>query len=81
VSGPWRILGATWVMTVRHDGFAGAAEGAQEAIVMWRDGSKRGSANIWRAKGRNLAKKEKIYGAQDESLWRTTPDKDYTSQN
>jgi hypothetical protein len=55
--------------------FAGAVEGAQQAIVMWRNGSKRGSENIWRTKGRNLAQKEKNYGAQDAKLWRTTPDK------
>jgi hypothetical protein len=47
------------------------------AILMRQDGSNnRGSETIWRTKGKNLEEKEKIYGAQDENLWRTTPDKD-----
>ena len=34
------LFRATWVMTVRHDGFAADAEGAQQEIVMWQEGSK-----------------------------------------
>ena len=69
-------------MTVMHDGFASAAEGAQQAIVMRRDGSKRGSENIWRTRQggeiwhknrKNMARKMKIYGAPH----RTTPDRHY----
>ena len=49
---------------------------------MRQDGSNnRGSETIWRTKGKNLEEKEKIYGAQDENLWRTTPDKDQTTRH
>jgi hypothetical protein len=64
-------------MTVMHDGFASAAEGAQQAIVMRLDGSKRGSENIGRTRqGRrkNMAHMKKIYGAPHTGAHRTDMD-------